>query len=458
MIEFALLANVIVFTALLVFLARRGYINVYSGLFIYFAFHFVAFVQRPIVVYLFDIRSEFIFMRYMPTEEVMVETIFISNVGLLSFVLGYLVSLRFTPILPTFILPQVSAAERKSFALAFFALAPLIFYSFYLVLTMREGLVEALDEIGSITMTIDPATGTPLFQDTSAYIVFARNMALPFASCVILIGRGRWWSFVPLALCAFISLQTGGRWQFVISAIVGITAALYFKRRLVPQWHHFIIIVSILAAFVILGQHRDLIVKFLTTGELDLQIDLRNSSFGAHPDFANFDFLTYVVGKVPEVSRTWSYFTQYLGLFTQPIPRVLWPDKPVNSPIVWVNLQAYGSFASRTTSLVGDGWISFGYVGVVVTLASVGAFYGWLYKRFCQPYILVYFYCAYFWMDALLIQWARDGGYKISDFFFFCLTPILLAYGIKRTFSLDLAPERRTVAAFPDRGLPPRYD
>jgi oligosaccharide repeat unit polymerase len=458
MIEFALFANVVVFTVLVVTLATRGYLNVYSGLFTYLAFHFIAFVQRPIVVHLFDIRSEFIFMQYIPTDDVFLQTIFISNLGLLSFVIGYLASLRFTPIPPTFILPNVTPADRKAFGLAFLVLSPLIFYSFYLVFTMRQGLVEALDEIGSISMTIDPATGTALFQDTSAYIVFARNMALPFASYVILVGRARWWSFVPMVVCAFISLQTGGRWQFVISAIVAITSVLYLKRRSALQWRHFIMVVLILAAFVVLGQNRDLIVKFLTTGELDLQVDLENSSFGSHPDFANFEFLTYVIGKVPEVSRTWSYFTQYLGLLTQPIPRVLWPDKPVNSPIVWVNLQEYGSFASRTVSLVGDGWISLGYAGVIATLASVGAFYGWLYRRFCRPTISVYFYCAYFWMVALLIQWARDGGYKISDFFFFCLTPILLAYAIKNLFSLDLSRRRRTAVAYAERNLPSHYD
>jgi hypothetical protein len=321
-------------------------------------------------------------------------------------------------------------------AAGFLLLSPLIIYSFYLVLTVRLYYgVEALGEVREISMRFDPATGALLFGDTSAYVVFARNMALPFASYLILLKGGRWWSFLPLGFCALMASQTGGRWELVVSVFVAIGLILYFGRRLLPQAWHCLMLVPIAIVFIGLGQNRSLIGELLTTGQFDVKFDLASSSFGEHPDFANFEFLTYVVGKVPEVSRTWSYFTQYLGLFTQPIPRILWPDKPAIAPIMLINLQAYGRFASRTISLVGDGWMSFGYAGVVVTLAAVGAFYGGLYRRFCRSGISVYFFCAYFWMLSLLIQWARDGGTKIFDFFFFCLTPLLLAMWLRRFFS-----------------------
>jgi hypothetical protein len=136
---------------------------------------------------------------------------------------------------------------------------------------------------------------------------------------------------------------------------------------------------------------------------------------------------------------------------------MLWPDKPVGSPIMLVNLNLYGRFASRTTSLVGDGWISLGYVGVVITLGTVGATYAWLYRRFCRPDISIYYFCAYFWIQALLIQWARDGGYRISDFFFFCLSPILLAYCIRRYWPFLVPARQRALDGSRQDTLPAHY-
>ncbi|WFU39434.1 O-antigen ligase [Bradyrhizobium sp. CB82] len=435
MIEIALVAHIVFFVALVAGLSARGFLNIYSGLMLYLAFHFMVFVQRPLVVYLFDIRSEFEFMRYMPTDEVFLRTLFVTDLGLLSFILAYLASLGFKPIQPTFNYIRVTQSEARSFLIAFAPLLPLILYSFLLALTMRQTYgVGVLLELGQINMTVDPATGQKLFADTTAYVVNARNFAFPFAALLIHVTRARWWSYLAISFCALIALQLGERWEIVISGLVASMMTLYIYKRRAFTWVHYSGMAVVLALFVMIGQNRDSLIKFLTTGEVEFDFDIAKSSFGAHPDFANFDFLTYVIAKVPAVSGTYSYFTQYLGMFTQPIPRILWPDKPVGSPVVWVNLDAYGHFTSRTTSLVGDGWISFGYPGVVITLSLCGWFFGAMFRRFCQPRISIYFYCAYFWMVGLLLQWARDGGYKILDFFLFCIGPLLLAYGIERTF------------------------
>lgn len=436
MIDFVLTLNVVVFAVTAVTLYWRGYLTFYSGIFVYLAFHFVAFVQRPIAVHMFDLRSEFIYMQYMPPESIFLETILVANVGLFAFILGYLAVLRFEPIVPTFRIPPISPLEKKWLWISFWLLSPLIIYSFYLSIAAK--IVYASEAFGvpeRILLQVDPLTGATLFQDSTAYVVFARNMALPYASYFMIVSRARWYSVIPLALCAVISLQTGGRWEMVVSATVTVAIFLYTKGYLLLRPLHVVLFVPFLIIFMGMSQNRELISDFFSTGIFDLKFDLQNSSFGAHPDFANFEFLTYIVGKVPVDSGTWSYFTQYLGLFTQPIPRILWPDKPVVSPIMLVNLQEYGRFATRTTSLVGDGWMSLGYAGVIVTMGLAGAFYGWLYKRFCSPSVTIYFFIGYFWMEALLLQWARDGGYKITHFAFFCVGPICLAYLLKRFFS-----------------------
>ncbi len=446
MVETALTLHVLLFAFVVIFLAARGFMNIYSGLFIYVVFHFISFVQRPVLIYLFDLRTVFERMKYLPTDGEFVHTLLVTDVGFLSFTLCYLVAVGFKPYAPNFQSPPFGYKERTAFTAALLILAPLILYSFFLAFTMRQAYGTAvLDELGQLNLRIDPATGTVLFIDSSAYITDARNFALPFATLLIVMKRGRWWSWIPLLLCALVSLQVGARWPLAISVLVLLLLVSYLHQRKFFETKHYIIAGLALFAFVVVGHDRDTFVKFLLTGEINLDFDLSNSSFGEHPDFAMFDFLSFVLAKVPDVSKSYSYFTQYLGLLTQPIPRALWPDKPVGSPIVWVNLDDYGNFSSYVTTLVGDGWISLGYFGVIVTTGLVGAFYGWLYKRFCSATPSIYFYCAYFWILALLLQWARDGGYHIiTGFFFFVLTPIALAYALERVlFRPQPAFERR---------------
>ena len=440
MVVSALILNVLVFAALVLFLISRGYLSIYSGLFLYLAFHFIAFVQRPLAVYLFDIRSIFTYMKYMPDDYGFIQALFVANVGLFSFVFFYLAALRFQPIRPTFEPPALSAVERRSFGLAFLLLSPLIVYSFFLAFTMRQQYgAMVFHELSRLNLSIDPTTGVYLFNDTTAYVVNARNFAFPFATLLVFLGRGRWWSAIPLLFCAFVALQVGTRWPIVIAMLVLIMMVLYLHRRRSFTLTHYALMAFVLVAFIMVGHNREALVRLLLNGEIEFHFDLARSSFGEHPDFSLFECLTYIIAKVPTVSQTYSYFTQYLGLFTQPIPRMLWPGKPVGSPVVWVNLESYGRFSPLSTSIVGDGWISLGYAGVAITTGVVGALYGWLYRRFCNPSATIYYVLAYFWMLALLLQWARDGGYAIADFFFFCLSPILLAYVLYRVplFRLD---------------------
>ena len=431
MFETLLIVNVVGFVTLVFFLYTRGYFNLYSGLSIYLVFHFLAFVQRPIMVYLFDLKPAFEYMRYYPPQSVLIETLVVANIGLASFVFFYAAALKFAPPRPGFEFIAPQGRDISSFVSAFLLLLPLILYSFYLALTMRQEYgVSALDELGRINMTIDPTTGQQIYQDTTAYVVQARSFAFPFAALLIHASRARWWSFIPIYLCALIVLQVGERWPLVIVSIVSLLLALYAYRRRRFSPTQIVVMLAVLFAFSVVGQNREAIMKLLLTGEINLKFSLLDSSFGRQIDFANYEFLAYIIGKVPDVSQTYSYFTQYLGAFTQPIPRMLWPDKPVGSPVIWVNLEAYGRFSGLTTSLVGDGWMSWGYPGVVITTGLVGAFYGRMFKRFCSPDRSIYFHMSYFWMVALLAQWARDGGWKILHFALFCTGPYVLAYGI----------------------------
>lgn len=148
------------------------------------------------------------------------------------------------------------------------------------------------------------------------------------------------------------------------------------------------------------------------------------------PDFANFDFLTYVVAVVPARTETYTYGAQYLQLFTEPIPRKLWPGKPAGAPVRLFNLNNYGNFLGMTPSLVGDGWMSGGWIGIVVTMTLVGGLLGaahrWFWKRADSPMESLFYMVGL----ALVPQWFRDGGISITKFLFWNLAPLVLWVGL----------------------------
>src|SRR5262249_25575385 len=135
-------------------------------------------------------------------------------------------------------------------------------------------------------------------------------------------------------------------------------------------------------------------------------------------DFGNFDFLTYIVVVVPERTGEYTYGLQYLQLFTEPIPRMLWKSKPVGSPVRLINLNAYGNFIGLTYSLPGDGWMNGGWVGLLVTMALAGAVLGWAHAQFWRyvgHWIIPILYLVGL---AMLPQWYRDGSISIAKFLF----------------------------------------
>src|SRR5262249_26378777 len=130
-------------------------------------------------------------------------------------------------------------------------------------------------------------------------------------------------------------------------------------RKWIPVWS-LAAALPLLAIFNLLGHNRYLLQAALSgepvqavtiepglsrTDKIKKQLDTQ--------DFANFDYLAYVVSVVPDRTHAYSYGLQYLQLFTEPIPRMLWPTKPVGAPVKTISLGAYGNFVGLTVSLCG---------------------------------------------------------------------------------------------------------
>jgi hypothetical protein len=159
-------------------------------------------------------------------------------------------------------------------------------------------------------------------------------------------------------------------------------------------------------------------------------------------DFANFDYLTYVVTMVPERTGRYTYGAQHLQLFTEPIPRKLWKGKPIGAPVGTFNLNAYGNFLGLTVSMPGDGWMSGGWIGVIITAGIAGLLLGlahrWFWLKAQRNNILSLLYILGL---AMIVQQYRDGGLvSIAKFLLWNWLPLAVWLGCNWLLGPRLVP------------------
>jgi hypothetical protein len=238
----------------------------------------------------------------------------------------------------------------------------------------------------------------------------------------------------------YLGYRTWFGWaRFTIVLFVVMVVAIHcwqHRRRWMPLWT-VAAAVPFFLLFNLIGHNRD-VLKELLSGE-----EVRTVEYDAgmtkeqkikkkydNQDAANFDSLAYIAAVVPERTGTYTYGTQYLQIFTEPIPRLLWKGKPKGAPVAFFDLDAYANFIGLTPSLVGDGWMSGGWVGVIITLGLVGGFLGWAHRWFWNHEKDNL--CALFYLTALpmLAQWYRDGGISIAKFMLWNWLPLVMWAGL----------------------------
>jgi hypothetical protein len=77
----------------------------------------------------------------------------------------------------------------------------------------------------------------------------------------------------------------------------------------------------------------------------------------------------------------------YLPIFTYPIPRAVWPGKPLGGGNVWFTQKYFPTFygtekIETSISLIGESLVNFGIVGVALVMLAFGFGLSWMYARF----------------------------------------------------------------------------
>ncbi|TMM47339.1 O-antigen polymerase [Qipengyuania marisflavi] len=379
MYDFLLAASLIVFALVVSAYARHRAASLMHPATVYLAFHGLIFVFRPIVARLYDFDFIYRLYNFQPSMDDKITVILGANLALLTFVL---VSLRVAsePV------AQIAADEirgvrarlTKPIAIVAAVIAPL-------AITSQIGnwrrRVNEFD-----TMMTDAATGVQFNVDGNGWFTDSALMLAPLVIMALWLSRYRLWGWAIFG--AFVVLQSGsgGRAPLIYTVVaIGVLFLLERGRRWF-DWRGVVLAVFALVAFNQIVMDRGAAVRDLVGSDAgDTYITDRQLDPLEGMDFANLEYFEYIVYAVPQRTGTWDYFASNLQLFTEPIPRALWPDKPKGSPVQFFQLWNYGTPTGMTASVPGMGWMSLGYIGIIIQ-ASVFALiyasaYNWLLIR-----------------------------------------------------------------------------
>jgi len=288
-------------------------------------------------------------------------------------------------------------------------------------------------------MLLDRDTGISINTSSNGYIVDAQLMLVSICSIAAWINRFRLLSLLPLIGFVLFRAGQGGRGPFVAAVVSCGLFYLFDKRLKYPGLRVFLMLVPLILLFRIVGDDRGSAVRaLLDTGKVNSGMTITGSAENtARPlesmDYANMEFMEYLVHTIPERSGTYDYFADNLQVFTEPVPRVLWPQKPVGPPIKTINLMDYGFPIGITRSVPGEGWYTLGWVGVFIWCSLYGFVTGTIYRKFVQSQQSAFQTAAFMVFMPSLIVAFRDGMLltlvRSTGIY---MLPILIWYAISR--------------------------
>lgn len=430
-----------------VFMLRPNASLFHPGAF-YLAFHGLVFTIRPIIAWYRNYDRLYEIFGFTPSLEVKTTVIAASMVGMAAFMIAAMAAAR-TPM--EFKQGEAHAAQRalldKPFLLVATVVGPIGLYSVYYFAT------NVLGGAGW-GMVRDAATGISINTVHNGYVLGAQFLLVPLCAIFAWKMRFAWWSLIPSALFIVQRAGSGIRGPFIALSLSLLLLWLFDRKRNFPSVKILPFAAVVFALFVQVGEHRSTFARsILQPDEVELISTGDDMRFLEGMHAANMEFFEYLVITVPEKSGHYGYFVENLQIFTEPVPRVLWKNKPVGAPIRMFDWGRLGRPVGMTGSLPGEGWTQAGWLGVIFWCALSGFLMGRAYEWFVRgpqsifavlAYMLFLPQCVLFFRDGVILSPLRDGV--------FYLLPIGLMWLAYR--AMDFPPLRhlKRLVELPARG------
>jgi len=441
MYEVALAFAVVSFLLVCGYYWRSPAFSMFHPLTFYLAFHGLLFVVRPVIAWERGYTDIYRLYEFTPSLEVKTTAVYAATIGMLSFAF-FCLRVGGKPM--RFVVDEAIVEERRRLSQVFvWVLAicgPAAAYS----------LMKGYGPDAMQGMVRDAATGFAINTQGVGYVTDLQLMAVSLCSLVVWLSRFRLWSFVPIV--AFITLRagTGGRGPFVAAIISAGLFYLYEKRIRYPGLKVVLFALALFSVFVSVGQDRGASIRQAMGMEekATFERDRGQDRFLESMDFGNLEFLEYIIDVVPEKSGTYDYFLDNFQLFTEPVPRIFWPGKPVGEPFRRIWLFEYGNPIGMTRSLPGEGWYAMGWLGVIIVCGIWGHVLGWIYSRFVSGSQTTFKTACYLVFLPTLVVSLRDGGIvTIARQTGVYLAPVFVWYWVAKYAGVPTAAQIRAVMA-----------
>ncbi len=443
MYDFALAVSVLCFVLVGFAFVRSPVFSIFHPLTVYLAFHGLIFVIRPIFARIIGYSYIYRAYQFTPSDSDKLTVIVASNIGFLAFAFF---AWRSGGVPMEFKLDRFITAERERLKPLFLVVlaicVPLGSYSLLRLLTDAS-------TIGGISgMAMDKGTGAFVSTTGNGYLLEAQLMLASCGAIIAWLYRFRLIAILPLLAFIVGRAGTGGRGPFVTALVSVGLLYLYEQRRRFPGLKVGLGIAVIVALFLTIGADRGLAIRSLfNEDQAQSHVRSTNTRFMEGMDLGNMEYFEFLVYAVPQRSGTYSYFTDNLQLFTEPVPRALWPGKPVGPPFNRIFLFDHGYPIGMTRSLPGQGWYSMGWLGVIIWCGLWGYALGLLYRKYVQSAQGTLQTIAYMVFLPVLIIAYRDGVLlTIFRQMVFFIAPIVIWYGLSRFYAVPRAADFRRAA------------
>ncbi len=447
MYEISLLISALCLIGVTFYFVRKPSFSIYHPLGLYIIVHGLLFVVRPIVGDILHYSALYTIYDFTPSLEDRLTVIYAANLCFLCF---SFFSLRVGNMPMTFRFDRYDGEERRRLSQVFV---------WTLVLVMPIGLYSLMTSYNDLAggenvkgMLIDHASGYSFNTESNGYLTDAQGMLGPCAALIIWMGRFRLLSWFPLAGFILFKAGTGGRGPFVLALLMAGLLYCFENRRRFPPTSVIVAAAAGLLLFTTIGADRGATLRELFGQKVTVDADALHDEWNKQKflesmDWANMEYFEYLVYVIPHKSGTHDYFLDNFQLFTDPIPRVFWTEKPKGEPFRKIFLFNYGNPVGMTRSLPGEGWYALGWFGVIIWSSLWGYVTGSVYRRFAASEQTTMQTCSYMIFWTALVIFYRDGllvtlMHNLGVY----LAPVALWYIFARLFAVPKAAQLRREA------------
>jgi len=332
-------------------LVSRGRLTLFHPVTFYLLFHAVAFCLRPTLIHAFDLEAVFRSMHLVPEPDLMRHALWVSSAGLAAFTVAFLAGCYGAPGVRPAAPPGMNQGDKRA-------------------LLLTAGLF-AVPGLAAVALT-GPAT------EHSGYVLDLQLVLIPVALLAILAAQWRWWSLLPfLGIVATRAARVGPTPEIILGATVLLLLLwLWSHQRLRPSAAFLGAACVAAVGALLVADHRSEISDWIAGREVPNTPGGKKPSLVDRPDLAHFEALTSILATVPDKSGSFSQGAQHSEAWTDGRPALAVVGRIDGGTSASIDLHRFGTFPGLPTSLVGDGWMSGGWGGLVITVAVTGLLLG----------------------------------------------------------------------------------